>query len=73
MVDKFMERIGRDAGLTCREVREFAALALAMGLPEWAARMHALADRWTDLAVDSIEDAAAEDTVPYGLPLPRDP
>lgn len=70
MVDKFMERIGLDAGLTCREAREFAALALAMGLPEWAKRMHALADRWADLAIDSIEQAANEDTIPHGIRSP---
>lgn len=65
-----MERIGLDAGLTCRECREFAALALSMGLPEWATRMHALADRWTDLAIDSIEEASLEDTTPHGIALP---
>jgi hypothetical protein len=70
MVDKFMERIGLDAGLTCRELREFAAIALAMGLPDWARRMHALADRWTDLAIDSIEEAASEETNPCGIAVP---
>lgn len=66
-----MERIGLDAGLTCREVREFAALAMAMGLPEWARRMHALADRWQPIAIETIEEADAEETNPYGIALPK--
>ena len=67
MVDKLMERIGLDAGHTCRLLREFAALAIDMGLPDKAREMHALADRWALIAIDSIEDAASEETNPYGI------
>lgn len=70
MVDLLMERIGLDAGLTCRELREFAALAISMGLPEWGTRMLDLADRWQPIAIETIEEAADENTCPYGLPLP---
>lgn len=69
MTDKLMERIGLDAGHTCRLLREFAALAIDMGLPDKAREMHALADRWATVAIDTIEDAAAEETNPFGLAL----
>lgn len=66
-----MERIGLDAGHTCRLLREFAAVAIDMGLPERAREMHALADRWAAIAIDTIEDAANEDTTPFGIVLDR--
>lgn len=69
MVDKLMERIGLDAGLTCRMLREFAAIAIDMGLPDKAREMHAMADRWAVVAIETIEDAASEDTQPFGIAL----
>lgn len=64
-----MERIGLDAGHTCRLLREFAAIAIDMGLPDKAREMHSLADRWASIAIDTIEDAANEDTQPFGIAL----